>query len=191
MPNFLKDNGKPGLEWCAHTATGYQCVAKHPGNDVGFNQRIMFFARHVVGTDGRPYTEIGFSGLYEEEKASALIEVKEVFKKAGYSEVKNVVGSKEGEKVFSDHLMHSHDSVAIRINAKAGEIVDIINISKKFLTDSSFTFVREQEKVQDVLFQSILTVMGPELSKGPGGEVAALKKAQLLADQFKNGIKLN
>ena len=187
MPHFMMQNGCEGMRKAYHTATGYECVANHPGNKKEKAQRIMFYARHVVGADGFPYTEIGFSGLYDFEREGVIFEIKSSFQAAGMVEVDNLTNVESDSKCFSQRKSVD-DNVSFRVCAGKEGISKIVDVLGKLLLDSSREFVKEQEMVPDVLVESILAYMGSEMDKGPGGHEMAVRKARYLAFQFENGV---
>lgn len=190
MASYQHDNGKNGMEKCCHTATGYQCVARHAGNTAEHYDRVMFVARHVVGSDGRPYTEIGLTGLEEYEKADTLREVKQELRRAHCREVLCLSEVESDEFAFSEQVSPDPTSVMVRVNAGKKGISIVAEILGRMVLDSSRRFIVEQEEVEDVLFHSILDVLGPELDKGPGGHQHALEKAHELAHEFTYGFRI-
>ncbi len=187
MAEFLKDNGRFGAELCCHTATGYRCVANHPGNQKGHIDRIMFFARHVVGGDGYPYTEVGLTGLEDKEKAPTLKEMKRTLETHGFSEVTTLADHFEDDMAFAEHIASDPNSIKLRMNAGRISISRAVEVLGKWVLEASKEFVIEQETVPDVLFHSILSEMGDELMRGPGGKEYAIKKAQDLAHTLEQG----
>ena len=189
MGKFKVDNGKKGVERVCHTTTGYECVANHSGN-IGGSDRIMFFARCVVGFDGSPYTEIGLRGVEDTEKNTSFHDFREKLSKSGFTEVMNASNVGSVGRSFLEHTRVPSDVVAFRVNCGGDGILSVIAALSDYVNDSSYDFIEEQESVEDSLFQSILYNMGDELKKGPKGKGFAVIKAKQLAHEFKYGLNM-
>lgn len=187
MADYIHDNGKNGIEHCWHTATGYQCVARHSGNMQGYDERILFFARHVVASNGHPYTEIGLSGLEDHERLDALFTIKQALAQSDFKEVLDLSETSKEENAFAEHTTAAPDSIAVRINAGKEGIKRVIDAMSNLMHDVAHNFIVEQEAVPNVLYESIIHSMGQEMDRGPGGHERAVKKAHDLAYTLKYG----
>ena len=189
--DFVIDNGKEGLERVVHTPTGYECPVAYPDFSGDLGQHVMFFAKHVVGSDGRPYTDIGLSHLDEREKTRAMDEMRRKLNGAGFKEVTKMSEcDKKDEYIFSEQFTPDHNSVSIRLNSGKNGIVLAVEALGEMILESSKKFVKEQEKVDDIIYKSIMNTLGEELEKGPGGKKMAKKKARDLADTFETGFEV-
>ncbi len=188
MVDFRHDNGEEGILYTSHTTTGYKCIASSFQRDKQLNDGVIFYAKHIVGSDGHPYTEVGLSGLLDNERQPAINQIKNDLKNAGFIEVMDLSSVANNAMAYSEHKCADHDSVAVRVCAGKGSISKIVDILAKMIFESSREFVKEQESIPDVLFESILDSMGEEMDRGPGGHDMAVKKARDLANLFENGI---
>lgn len=188
MATFKKSNSKTGFDAIFHTSTGYRCLSKNvSGDDLG--KKIFFFAKHVVGKDGRPYTEIGFECDEQFNKKETLEKVKQLFTKAGFAEVYALSNCKREEKVFSMHATPYPNSIELRVNASVDGVIVVFNALQELISPDAVNFVNEQEQnLEETLFSSIMDSMGDELRKGPGGEAKAIAKAKELSRYFIEGI---
>ncbi len=190
MASFKYDNGIIGIGHCHHTSTGYECTASHPGNMHGVTDRVMFFARHVVGSDGHPYTEIGMNGLEDDERTDALEKIKSALDDHGFSNVMCLAESQKEELCYAEHVMSDPNSVAVRLKAGSDGIRKAICAVGALVDERSRQFVEEQESIPDVLYHSIMHTMGADLRKGPGGEEHAHQKALQLAETMRYGFTI-
>jgi hypothetical protein len=191
MSEFKLHNGKLGVHHCEHTSTGYECHPNFSDMDKSFNERVVFYVRHVVGSDGRPYTEMGFTGLFDEEMAPTLKRMKEKLKSSSISEVMSLSDAPDTPLVFAERQTTTFESVALRMNAGLNGISLAISAMGELIEQDSREFVLEQEKVDGVLYESIMHTLGPELSVGPGGKDEAAIRAQAMADQFQFGMSFS
>ena len=190
MARFRLDNGKDGVEKAWHTATGYECIANHPGNSRGYAERIHFYVKHVVGSDGRPYAEVGLTGLEEGEKSGTLQQVKQLLEKAGIRNIPSLTYVDEDEMAYAEQLTADYSSIAVRLHAGQDSVSLAVDALNQFILDISREFVKEQEQVPNVIYESILEVMGPELDKGPGGHDHAIEYAKRVSEELIHGIQL-
>ncbi len=186
---FKKFNEKQGFDQVCHTATGYRCLAKIVSpEDLG--KKIYFFAKHIVGKDGRPYTEIGFESDEQFNKKEYIEKVKESLIAFGIKEVFAITNCVAGEQAFSSHATPYPNSIEFRIWAGKDGIALAFDALHELVSREAISFVREQEAdVENILFASIMEAMGAELSRGPGGEQKALQKAKELTNYFLNGLQ--
>lgn len=188
MATFKKFNGKSGFDAIFHTSTGYRCLSKNVSTD-DLGKKIFFFAKHVVGKDGKPYTEIGFESDEIFNKKETLEKVKQLLVKSGYSEVYALSNCRKDEKVFSLHATPYPNSIELRVNASVDGIILVFNALQELISPDAVNFVNEQEQnLEETLFNSIMDSMGDELKKGPGGEAKAIAKAKELSRYFIEGI---
>lgn len=185
---FAADNGMSGYDYCHHTTTGYECYARHNGNVIGRELRIRFFIRHVVAADGHPYLEVGLDNVEEYERQPSLKMLKDLLTKKGYTEVFSLTEVWPKDHVFNEHARSDKRTVILRVNAGKRAISKVIKHFSKLISPASLRFIQEQEKIKDVLVQSILSSMGPDLQKGPGGKHYAQFKARELAKEFYEGF---
>jgi hypothetical protein len=188
MASFKLTNGKEGSEHVHHTATGYECAANYENERKEQNERIMFYVKHVVGADGRPYTEVGLSGLNDGEHENALDELKNSLMDAGMNNIRCLTEAEPDALVFAEHKSTDFDKVSVRVCAGTEGISAVVAVMGQMIRDTPRKFMQEQEQVPDVLFESILASMGTEMDRGPGGHDMAVEKAHALADQFLHGV---
>ena len=188
--NFKIDNGKEGDETCRHTATGYECTANYPRVQNNHTKKAKFLVRHVVGGDGKPYTEIGLTGLEESQFSHAITEIKNLLKTSGFRETKIMEGKEDIEAFIDYGVVESGWGVAVRASAKTCSIKKAVEIMDDLLPELSRKFIYEQEDIDDVLFQSLLSTLGPELKKSRGGDSYAIEKIRKLASEFKYGLDI-
>lgn len=191
MTKFAMDNNKEGKQRVIRTATGYECVSLWQGEDEHhtFDQRVRFFIRHTVCTEGHACNEIGLSELYADELDIAYRMLIKPLTDAGYEEMSNVEGAMHNDKAFARYMTPDNNIVIARMPARSNAIEDIVGvIAKSIISEDGAQFISGQEHVDDVIFQSLMHILGPELSKSPGGEDSALKRLQKMAHDFKHGI---
>ena len=188
MAVFKKYNGKQGFDQICHTATGYRCLSKVVcPEDLGKN--IFFFAKHVVGKDGKPYTEIGFESDEVFNKKDLLEIVKTELVKFGLKEVLSINNCVSGELAFSHHGTPYPNTFELRVHAGKDGVVMMFDALQSILSKEAINFVHEQEEdLENILFASIMEAMGAELRKGPGGDDRAVKKAKELTSYFIHGL---
>lgn len=191
MSQFKIDNGKTGFEKAWHTSTGYECAVSNPWSSGEEPGRVVLFVRHIVGTDGLPYVESGLLGLEEHEKSDAMSDVKRCLNQAGFAEVKSLTLAAQGARAWVQQEALSFNSISVKLKTGGAEngIVAAVEAFKNLIHTEARKFIVEQETVPDVLFQSILGVMGAELDKGPGGHDHAVEVAKRLAAEFSGGTR--
>ncbi len=189
MALYKKYNGKSGFDHVCHTATGYRCLAKVVSpEDLGKN--MHFSAKHIVGKDGRPYTEISFDSDEIFNKKEYVEKVKQLLAAFGVKEVLSINNCEKGELAFSLHATPYPNTIEFRIWAGKSGVAMCFDALKELVSERVVEFVSEQEAdLENVLFESIMEAMGTELSKGPGGEERAIKKARELTNYFIHGVQ--
>lgn len=189
MPMFKKYNDKSGFDHICHTATGYRCLSKVVSpEDLGKN--IFFFAKHTVGQDGRPYTEIGFECDEIFNKKEYIEAVKEYLIEFGVKEVPSIQNCKPGEQAFAVQATPYPNSIEFRIWAGRNGLSLCFDALRKLISKEAISFVHDQESdLENILFESIMDAMGKELSRGPGGKDKAVLKAKELTNYFINGLQ--
>jgi hypothetical protein len=187
MASFKKNNGMSGQNWVAHTATGYECYAivTHPDDA---DKEIKFYARHVVGPDGNPYTEVGFKSLEPFQGRDLMNKVKVALANYGFKEVLSIATIPDGELAYSEHSNPKRYTIELRLRAGKNGIEVAFDSLAQFISKDCLNFVHEQESVEDVLYKSIMDNLGDDLRKSKGGAAHAEKRARELADYFRNGI---
>lgn len=189
MASFKMNNGKEGMEMCRHTSTGYECASNFPRNDNKYVKKAKFFVRHVVGGDGKPYTEAGFTGLDETDRRNGLAELKRVLRQGGFTETDaDSLPQHVDDLAFCEHATPEIGCVSVRMPAKKCPINVVSEAVGDLIAPASNDFIAEQEEIDDVLYHSLLSTLGPELNKGPGGNDYATKKARELAQEFMYGF---
>ncbi len=188
MSAFKKYNDKQGFDHVCHTTTGYRCLSKIISpEDLG--KKIYFFAKHIVGKDGRPYTGIGFESDESFNKKELAEKVKLDLIAFGFSEIFSISGCTKGDLAFALQATPYPNSIEFRVHAGADGMIMIFDALHDLVSREAIDFVRDQEQdLENSLFQSIMATMGDELRKGPGGEERALKKARELSSYFVNGL---
>lgn len=191
MGAYKKYNGKSGFDAVYHTSTGYRCLAKvHFPEDK--NKIIEFYSKHIVGTDGRPYIEIGFDCQENFNKIDLMDRVTQALEKNGFKRVFSINNCAKDDLAFCEYANPVPYTIEIRINADKDGVMKTFDALDDFLSDECINFMQDQEKdIEENLYLSILDTMGDEMSKGPGGIDAAKKRARSMADQFLNGITIN
>jgi hypothetical protein len=150
---------------------------------------IYFFAKHVVGKDGRPYTEIGFESDEAFNKKDLMDKVKYGLTKFGLKETLAITNCIAGEMAFSQQATPYPNSIELRIFAGVNGIVTVFDALAELISKDAIDFVHEQEEdIENILFESIMEAMGSELRKGPGGDDRAVKKAKELTNYFIHGL---
>lgn len=188
MGAFRKYNGKEGFDAIYHTSTGYKCLAKvaNPGD---VEKDIYFYAKHIVGKDGRPYTEFGFESNESFSRLDLLNAVKKSLEEYGFEEVLSIGNTESGSLTFSEYANPIPNVVEFRANAGKYGIMKIFEALSWFVSEDCVDFVISQEEdVEENLYLSILDSMGENLRRGPGGAEAASLRARELADMFIHGI---
>ncbi len=190
MALFKKYNGKEGFDYICHTATGYRCLSKIISpEDLG--KKIFFFAKHIVGKDGRPYTEVGFESDESFNKKELIEAVKEYLIAFGVKEVNSIHNCKPGELAFAVQATPYPNSIEFRLWAGNDGVKIAFDALRKIVSREAVSFVQEQEAdLENVLFESIMEAMGAELSKGPGGKDRAVLKAKELTNYFIHGLQV-
>lgn len=190
MAAYKKYNGKFGLDHICHTTTGYRCLSKIISpEDIG--KKIYFFAKHVVGKDGRPYTEIGFESNEHFNKRELMEKTKDSLILFGLKEVHAISNCVQGELAFAEHATPYPNTIELRVWAGKNGVSMVFDALQDLLSKEVINFVHEQESdVENILFESIMESMGAELKKGPGGESKAIQKARELTNYFINGLQL-
>jgi hypothetical protein len=191
MGAYKRYNGKDGFNAVHHTATGYRCVAKvYCPEDM--DKKIEFYAKHVVGTDGRPYVEIGFDCKDKFNKIDLMDRVKQALIKFGFQEVFSINNCKKSDLAFCEYANPVPHTIELRINCERDGLARTFSALKDFISQDCIDFVQDQESnLEENLFASIMDSMGKDLAKGPGGYEGAKKRARDMADMFINGISLN
>ncbi len=189
MAVFKKYNGKEGFDYICHTATGYRCLSKILSpEDLG--KKIYFFAKHIVGKDGRPYTEIGFESDESFNKKDLIEAVKEYLSAFGIKEVSSIHNCKVGELAFAPQATPYPNSIEFRLWAGNDGIKIAFDALRKIVSKDAVSFVQDQEAdLENILFESIMEAMGAELRKVPGGEGRAVKKDKELTNYFIHGLQ--
>lgn len=189
---FTLDNGKTGFEKAWHTSTGYECAVSNPWSSGEEPGRVVLFVRHIVGNDGLPYVEAGLTGLDEHEKSDAFSDLKRCLSAAGFAEVKSLTNAATGVKAWVAQEALSFNSISVRVKTaeKDNGIVATVDAFRNLIHAEAHKFITGQESLPDVLYQSILGVMGADLDKGPGGHDHAIEVAKRLAAEFSRGTRL-
>ncbi len=189
MAVYKKYNDKTGFDYICHTATGYRCLSKIINPD-DLGKQIYFFAKHIVGKDGRPYTEIGFECSESFAKRDYIERVKSSMLKAGFKEIYTLANYAEGELAFTEFATPYPNSIEFRVAGGEQGVTLCFDALSDMLSKEAINFVHDQESdIENILFESIMESMGSELSKGPGGTDRAIKKARELTEYFIHGIK--
>ena len=189
MGAFKKFNGKTGFKEIFHTSTGYRCKANVMCPD-DINKNISFFAKHIVGADGKPYTEIGFDCEEPFNQRDIMVKSKLVLVKAGFEEVSSVSDFEESNLAFCEYKTPIPNLIEIRVNASKDGVVKVFEAMSDYISEDCIEFVRDQEEeVEENLYFSILESMGDEMKMGPGGEDFADKKAREMAHMFIYGLE--
>ncbi len=187
MVEFQIDNRHDILadrsEWAMHTATGYECAVKLPGDipcgvDSSQCSRTIFFIRHMVDFGGNPYIEFGFSGFERFEKGGLLKHTKDVLAEARIEQVESLQSDVD---CFCEDKSAA-DEIRLKANVSGG-ISEIVNTLETLLPFSAVEFITEQEKVEDVLYKSLLAALGTDLKYGHD-EAYAQSRARQLATCF-------
>lgn len=187
MGSFRKYNGKEGFDSIHHTATGYKCKARIFNPD-DIHKEIEFFAKHIVGSNGRPYTEFGFEANESFNYRDLMERVKSSLKEYGFEETFSILNSDEDELTFAEHASPIPNVISIRANAGKDGIIKVFEALSDFISDDCIQFIKDQESdLEENLYLSIYSAMGDELKRGPGGEEMAQQRARDLADMFLNG----
>ncbi len=187
MASFRQDNGKQGHERVAHTATGYECYSTFSNGIRQHEGQISLFIRHIIGDNGNPYIEIGLLGVHDLEKKDAINLIKQLLTQSGYSEEQSIENLSHNNSFFSKSVTRKLTRPTIIINDDNDSITNIIDSLPNLTTPEAECFIKEQEKIDNILFKSILHILGSELNKGPGGQKYAINKAYELAQYFKYG----
>ncbi len=191
MASYKKFNGKTGFDAVYHTATGYKCLAKSVCPE-DKEKSIYFYAKHIVGKDGRPYTEIGYECDESYAFRDQMDRTKIALEKSGFREVLSVTTCDSEDMVFCEYASPIPNNIEIRIKAGADAVAKVFIALDEFISKDCIDFVSDQEEnVEETLYRSLLDSMGNDLKKGPGGEKAAKLKARDLAHTFIHGISLN
>lgn len=190
MGVFKKYNGKEGFDAVHHTATGYRCRAK-VSCPQDIHKLIEFYAKHIVGTDGRPYVEIGFDCEDNFNKIDLMDKVKEALTNSGFNEVFSINNCEKSELAFCEYANPVPYTIELRINCEKDGLAKTFQALDQFISPECINFVVDQEEnIEENLYRSILESMGGELSKGPGGLEGAKKRAREMADMFLNGLQV-
>ena len=189
MAVYKKFNGKSGFDHVCHTATGYRCLAKIVSpEDLG--KKIYFFAKHIVGKDGRPYTEIGFESDESFNKKEYIEQAKDALSRFGIKEVLSITNCVSDELAFASQATPYPNSLEFRVWAGRDGVTLCFDALGSLISKEAIDFVHEQEAdIENILFESIMESMGAELSRGPGGEEKAHRKARELTNYFINGLQ--
>jgi hypothetical protein len=191
MGAFKQYNGKSGFDAIFHTATGYKCRVR-PCSPEDQDKEIYFFAKHIVGKDGRPYTEIGFESDESYNSRDFMERSKAALKNYGFEEVLAITNCKQDEMAFCEYASPLPNTIEIRANAGKDGILKVFEALGELVSEHCVDFIRDQEEdVEENLYLSILFCMGDELKRGPGGEKMAQKRARSMAETFLNGYQLN
>lgn len=188
MTGFRLDNGKTGFAKAWHTSTGYECTVPHPWNIGEDASRVVLFIRHIVGLDGLPYVETGLSGLDDAERSDAISDLKRCLNTANFKEVKHFSEVPQGQRAYIQQEAVAFDAVSMRVKTlEPNNIVEVADTMRNLMHGDALYFIKEQESNPEVLFESILGVMGADLDKGPGGHEHAVEVARRLAAEFQRG----
>lgn len=188
MGAFRKYNGKEGLSAIYHTSTGYKCLAKID-NPEDIEKEIYFYAKHIVGKDGRPYTEFGFESNETFDTMALMLKAKELLTNYGFEEVLSIGNTDAGNLTFSEYANPIPNVLEFRANSGKFGVMKVFEAMSHFIAQDCVEFVLDQEdNVEENLYLSILDSMGDELRKGPGGADSAQKRAREMADMFLHGI---
>ncbi len=190
MAAYKRYNGKTGYNAIFHTATGYKCLAKVACPD-DKDKKIHFYAKHVVGKDGRPYTEVGYESDESYNFRELMDRTKLALKKAGFEEILSIGNSETEDMVFCEYASPLPNNIEIRVKAGKEAVSMVFAALSEFVSDQCIDFVEDQEEnVEDTLYHSIMDSMGDDLRKGPGGVNAAKKRAKDLAHTFLYGVDM-
>lgn len=191
MTAYKRYNGKTGYHAVYHTATGYKCLAKVACPE-DKDKKIHFYAKHVVGKDGRPYTEVGYESDESYNFRDLMERSKLALIKAGFKEVLSVGNSEIEDMVFCEYASPLPNNIEIRAKAGKEGVAKVFAALWEFISDECIDFVESQEEnVEESLYHSIMDSMGDDLKKGPGGINAAKKKAKDLAHTFLYGTDMS
>ncbi len=185
MSRFKINNGREGTDWCSHTPTGYQCVARYPRNEKR-EQTVMFSARHIVDGANR-YTEIALNGLQDGERQEGMMKLKTALKKAGFTEVSDSFLIKNNKQAFAEYPTWEEDRVAVYIHDSKTSLVMAAEACSDLLFPASFDFIHEQENDEDALFFSLYNAIYQQVFGRPDGENYAESKAKQLEMHFRLG----
>jgi len=188
MAQYKRYNGKNGLDAAHHTATGYRCLVKNISpEDVG--KKIYFFAKHIIGKDGRPYTEIGFESEEVFNKRETMEATKLALINFGVKEVFAISSCKKGDLAFSQQATPYPNTIELRLHAGKEGVVVAFDALRDIMSQEVIDFIHEQESdIDNILFHSILDSMGDDFKKGPGGKDRAETKARELSQAFLSGL---
>jgi hypothetical protein len=188
MGVFRKFNGKQGESAVYHTSTGYKCLAK-VNNPEDKDKEIHFYAKHIVGKDGLPYTEFGFESSENFDNRDLQNKIKIALKDYGFEEVFSIANSEAGKLTFSDYSNPIPYVLEFRASAGKYGVMKVFEAVEGFVANECVEFVVDQEEeVEENLYLSILDSMGEEMRRGPGGAQAASEKARSLANMFVYGV---
>lgn len=191
MGVFRKYNGKQGLDAVYHTSTGYKCLAKIE-NSEDIEKEIYFYAKHIVGSDGRPYTEFGFESNESFDKFDLMNIVKNLLNDYGFKEVLSIGNTEESGLTFSEYANPIPYVMELRANAGKYGVMKIFEALEGLISSDCIEFVLDQEDdLEENLYLSILDSMGDELRRGPGGVEAASERARQLSTMFIYGLAAN
>jgi hypothetical protein len=188
MGAYKKYNGKTGFDAVYHTATGYRCLAKVfiPEDK---NKIIEFYSKHIVGTDGRPYIEVGFDCKELFNKIDLMGRVTNELEKAGFKRAFSINNCPKDELAFCEYANPVPYTIELRINADTDGVMKVFGALSEFLSGECISFMQDQEiDIEQNMYHSIMDLMGDDLSRGPGGVESAKKRARAMADQFIYGV---
>ncbi len=191
MAAYKRYNGKTGFNAVYHTATGYKCLAKVDcPNDK--DKKIHFYAKHVVGKDGRPYTEVGYESDESYNFRQLMDRTKLALVKSGFTEILSIGNSDIEDMVFCEYASPLPNNIEIRVKAGKEGVAKVFAALSEFVSEECIDFVEDQEEnVEESLYNSIMDSMGDDFKKGPGGINSAKKRAKDLAHTFLYGVELN
>lgn len=189
MGAFKRYNGKSGYNAVYHTATGYKCKIR-PFTPQDRGKEIFFFAKHIVGKDGRPYTEIGFESEESFDSKDIMHRTKSALKDYGFEEILSISNCQSDHLAFCEYASPIPNTIELRLNAGKDGIVKVFEALNSMISEDCVEFIRDQEEdVEENLYISILECMGEELRRGPGGEEAAKERAREMAHVFIHGLQ--
>jgi hypothetical protein len=190
MTFFRKNNGKHGLSYAQHTATGYECPAIII-NEGDCCKDITFYAKQITSLKGKAFTVIGFYSDEEFNMELLYSQIKLALYDYGLGEVLDIDTQSKYSMTFSRYNTKVPNTLEFRICAGDDGVLIAFYALKNFIHQDAREFVQEQEtQVHDVLYKSLFENLGEELSRSPGGWATAEHRCREIAQVLRNGIRL-